>query len=522
MPHSKRIRQPLFLIVICGLIATIGNGLEIPAIAQFAPSKGTAGFSSGASNTTTSNTVYSMPSLGNNTSQRLSPPLLSLEEQLQTLDQGTPPQKALRNTIRATPNFLVFEQNNNQAFQGYLGLPNSPTISVAETQSFLSQLAKTRKIEPAIVYVFFSNAPKQTSENSPADSTTLQKQLQLLVITKDGALPIIPVEVSFLEINKTLRQLERTLSGNVRSDNYLAPSAQLYQWIIAPLQAQLQKQNINNLTFVLGEGLRTLPLAALYNPERDRFLVEDYSLGLMPSLSLIDLTIKPRVPIGNTKVLAMGADTFTDQNPLPAVPIELSEITENKRKGDIFLNKDFTVNNLKQGIESKEFSIIHLATHGVFQKGDRQNSYIYFGDQKLNLEQFSQLGLDSPKVDLLVLSACKTAFGDPNAELGFAGLAIKTGVRTALGSLWNVSDEGTLALMSLFYNNLQTDQSKAESLRQAQIAILKGNYQVVDNQLILDNNVALNLTPELVKIFKENDLRNPYYWSAFTLIGNPW
>ncbi|NEO87831.1 MAG: CHAT domain-containing protein [Spirulina sp. SIO3F2] len=50
---------------------------------------------------------------------------------------------------------------------------------------------------------------------------------------------------------------------------------------------------------------------------------------------------------------------------------------------------------------------------------------------------------DRPQVELLVLSACETALGDAQAKLGFAGLAVQTGAKSALASLWQVSDVGT-------------------------------------------------------------------------------
>ncbi|MEQ9553751.1 MAG: CHAT domain-containing protein [Coleofasciculus sp. G3-WIS-01] len=78
-----------------------------------------------------------------------------------------------------------------------------------------------------------------------------------------------------------------------------------------------------------------------------------------------------------------------------------------------------------------------------------------------------QLDWDNPAVELLVLSACRTAIGSKEAELGFTGLAVASGVKTALGSIWQVDDAGTLALMSEFYTHLGETAIKAEALRQA-------------------------------------------------------
>jgi CHAT domain-containing protein len=59
-------------------------------------------------------------------------------------------------------------------------------------------------------------------------------------------------------------------------------------------------------------------------------------------------------------------------------------------------------------------------------------------------------------------------------ELGFAGLSVQAGVKSALASLWFVSDEGTMALMTKFYQELKQAPIKAEALRRTQVAMLKG------------------------------------------------
>ncbi|NES80933.1 MAG: CHAT domain-containing protein [Moorea sp. SIO2B7] len=120
----------------------------------------------------------------------------------------------------------------------------------------------------------------------------------------------------------------------------------------------------------------------------------------------------------------------------------------------------------------------------------------------------------------MVLSACRTALGDEEAELGFAGLAIAAGVKSTLGSLWYVSDEGTLALMTRFYEELKQAPVKAEALRQAQLAMLRGEVRTTNGQ-ILTRNGNINLPPNLANLGGAQ-LSHPYYWSAFTLIGNPW
>ena len=123
-------------------------------------------------------------------------------------------------------------------------------------------------------------------------------------------------------------------------------------------------------------------------------------------------------------------------------------------------------------------------------------------------------------MELLVLSACKSALGSEEVELGFAGLAVQGGVKSALASLWFISDEGTMALMTDFYQELKRSPIKAEALRRAQVAMLKGEVRLEDGKLVTSQE-ALPLPPELAKLGNQN-LSHPKFWAAFTMIGNPW
>ncbi len=220
----------------------------------------------------------------------------------------------------------------------------------------------------------------------------------------------------------------------------------------------------------------------------------------------------------------MGAAKFKEQNALPAVPVELSLLTQKFWKGKSLLNENFTINGLISQRGQTPYGILHLATHAEFKPGKPHQSYIQFWDKKLQLDQVRKLGFNNPPVELLVLSACRTALGDTEAELGFAGLAAQSGVKSAVASLWYVSDEGTLALMTDFYRQLGNNKIKikAEALQQAQLAMIKGQIRIEKGKLYspaLTESVVL--PPELAKL-NNNNLNHPYYWASFTMIGNPW
>ena len=350
----------------------------------------------------------------------------------------------------------------------------------------------------------------QRLEPQPTD------ELELILVTAKGK----PIRHRVRGANRekvfdTVASFRRAVTDIRIPRPYQQPAQQLYQWLIAPLEADLKAQEINSLVFILDSGLRSLPISALH--DGTGFIIEKYSIGLMPSLSLTDTRY---VDIRNTKMLAMGAAEFTDQNPLPAVPTELSTLTGQLWEGKSFLNEEFTLNQLKSARSTQPYGIVHLATHGEFKPGKLSNSYIQLWDTKLQLDQVRELGFHNPPVELLVLSACRTALGDTEAELGFAGLAVLAGVKSAIGSLWYVSDEGTLGFMSNLYQQLQESPIKAEALRQTQLAMLHGKVRL-ENGMLVSKERTIPLPPELQGLGNK-DLTHPYYWSAFTLIGSPW
>lgn len=304
------------------------------------------------------------------------------------------------------------------------------------------------------------------------------------------------------------------IDPNSPPQDYLKPSQQLYAWVMAPIEAELQAQGIDTLIFCLGTRLRSLPLAALHDGKQ--FLVEKYNLAIIPAFNLLDS--RPS-QLKNAQVLAMGASEFRNLPPLPAVPIELATITEQLWQGKALLNQDFTPEKLKAERDAQAFSIVHLATHAEFSPGSIQDSYIQFWNSRVSPDQFRELELRVPDVQLLVLSACRTAL-DPQAELGFAGSAVMSGSKATLASLWAVSDAGTLVLMTEFYRQLRSAPIKAAALRQAQIAML--NQQVnLTNHPVMQARGTTTLPPTLTQQ-RNVALSHPYYWAGFTLVGNPW
>jgi CHAT domain-containing protein len=394
------------------------------------------------------------------------------------------------------------EEMRNQELGEYLGLKtNLPDekVLISTAQQTLKNIEQQTGKRSGIIYI-----------------VSLEDRLELILVPPVG----LPIHYSVPSANRaalfpTVQEFRKEITNPAKraTTSYLPAAQQLYKWAIAPLEKDLQNLEIQTLLLSVDPGLRSLPFAALHDGKG--FLIEKYSFSLIPSFSLTNTDYKA---VRDATVLAMGRSEFVDQQPLPNVPIELQAISA-QWNSPSFLNSAFTIDNLNSEHAKGGFRIVHLATHAEFKPGKASNSYIQLWDSQLQLDRLESLNWRNPQVDLLVLSACRTALGDREAELGFGGLAVKSGVKSALGSLWYVDDGGTLGLMSEFYHQLRGATTKASALQLAQQAIISGKVRLENGQLVTTGgklNLPANLQPA------NQNFSHPYYWSSFTMIGSPW
>jgi len=424
--------------------------------------------------------------------------------------------------------FTSIETRNGAAFGEYLGVEDKATINVRTAQEALREIEQITNTTPSVLYVYFVPDASSTlavmDEQQTEESARPDDQLEVMLVTGQGE-PIRRRKwgVTRAQVETANRQLRQQATSQFSTARqYLTPAQQLYDWIIRPVTDALAQQQINSLGFVMDGSLRTMPVAVLHSGEA--FLVENYSLGVLPSFSLSSIhntASAERVDYGQERVLAMGASEFDNQPDLPAVSAELKMISEGLGVGDAFLNEAFVLERLQRQLEQEDYGIVHLATHAVFEPGDLQQSYIQLWNEQLSLAQLGDLQLSEEEVRLMILSACSTALGDRASEYGFAGLAVSAGSQAALASIWPVSDEGTLGFMSQFYRELREASVPAEALRETQIQMIKGEVGINDGVVYGPEDEVLADLPELAKSGRW-DFSHPFYWSPFTMIGNPW
>jgi CHAT domain-containing protein len=318
----------------------------------------------------------------------------------------------------------------------------------------------------------------------------LQDRLEVILSLPNQPMRHYSTQLRREQLIDTLKQLYSSLSPGYPRDERLRLSQQVYDWLVSPAEADLQRSNTKTLVFIPDGFLRNLPMAALH--DGSQYLIEKYSVALSPGLQLFAQGLQPK----NLSVFAAGlTEARQGFNSLPGVAEELKEVTA-EVPSEVLLNQKFTRDSFKTVIENQPFPIVHLATHGQFSSNPEETFLLTWSD-RISIEDFDllfqkrRLGILEP-IELLVMSACQTAAGDNRATLGLAGFALRSGARSTLASLWSVSDESTASLMREFYHQLTVNKvSKAEALRQAQL-------KVMENPLY----------------------KHPYFWASFVLVGN--
>lgn len=318
------------------------------------------------------------------------------------------------------------------------------------------------------------------------------------LISANGATTRVTVNnISSFELG---RMVETFLAAvkNRGSDKYLVMARELDDLLIRPIEPTLKRAGAKTLIFVPDGALRALPLAALHNGSS--FLVERYSLSLVPGLKL---TTRTPIEKRENEFLLVGvvnadADNLTPRgkpfSPLIHVSEELQTLEARAGK-NVLRIENFTKEQFRTALKETAYSVVVLASHAEFSD-NVDESFVLARDEKLTLPELEALiratKVSGQPIDLLVLSACDTAVGgDFRAAMGLAGMAVRSGARSVLATLWKVSDESTAKAVPWFFDeHFGNELSKADALRQTQLRMMQSEYD------------------------------HPYYWAPFVMIGN--
>ena len=236
-------------------------------------------------------------------------------------------------------------------------------------------------------------------------------------------------------------------------------------------------------------SLHYLPFAAL--SDGNEYLIDRFSIRMLPSASVLSF-LKERAKQEDRGALIFGNPKLDDPKyDLKFAQDEALAIGKIIPKSNVLLRSEASKTNLLN--LGSEYSVIHLAVHGVFDPDRPLNSALLLAADRNNdgLLRAGDLYNLSLSADLVTLSACETALGKVatgDDVVGFTRGFLYAGAHSLISSLWQVDDEATSDLMVNFYTNL-SKMSKDEALQQAQLKVKK-------------------------------QYPHPYYWAAFLLTGS--
>jgi CHAT domain-containing protein len=359
-------------------------------------------------------------------------------------------------------------------------------LQVAELENFFREACLDTKAKA-----------KQIDEVDPTAAViypiVLPDRLAVILSLPGKPLSYYQTSLAQSEIDNTLEQLLQSLNPVYSNKERLRLSQTVYNWLIQPVEQKLSASDVKTLVFVLDGVLRNLPMAALYDGKQ--YLVEKYNLALTPGLQLLEPKAIAKQDLN--AVIAGISESSQGFTALPGVKTEVEQIAS-ELPSKLLLDRNFTNTNLQDQLQETSAPLIHLATHGQFSSKP-EDTYILTWDRQIKVKDFETLLRSREQrptnpIELMVLSACQTASGDNRAALGMAGMAIRSGARSTIATLWSVQDQSTSLLMTEFYQHLTHDQkntTKAQALRKAQLALIKSS-----------------------------EYRHPFYWAPFVLVGN--
>jgi len=363
------------------------------------------------------------------------------------------------------------------------------------------------------------------AESALAEFMVAEEQTYLFVLTRKAEagqtaaeLKVYPLQIQQKELAGLAERFRQQLA--TRDPDFRESAGRLYNLLLAPAQAQLRGKT--NLVIVPDGALWGLPFQALQTAER-RYLLEDSAVSYAPSLAVLREMVKARAPgrgAATPTLLALGNPALGKEtvervrlarrderlDPLPEAEKEVKTLGQvyGQTRSKVYIGAEAREDRVKA--EAGQFSILHLATHGILDDASPMYSHVVLsqagggaGDDGL-LEAWELMGLNL-KADLVVLSACETARGRVGAGEGVIGLTwalFVAGAPTTVVSQWKVDSASTTELMLEFHRRLKARHeqpkaplTKAGALREAALKVLRGGQY-----------------------------RHPFYWAGFVVVGD--
>ncbi|MCX5794298.1 MAG: CHAT domain-containing protein [Elusimicrobia bacterium] len=266
-----------------------------------------------------------------------------------------------------------------------------------------------------------------------------------------------------------------------------ALSQKLYDILLKPILPFVTAPNIG---LAPHDALYYLPFSAL--SDQGKYLIESRALFSLPNAGVLEY-LAERKPQASLRVLAFGnPDLGRREFDLPSAEAEVAAIKGRFPSAVVFTGKAATGEKAKE-LLGGDFDVAHFAAHGNYSEETPLESGLLLAPTAADAGRLSALDIFKLrfKGSAVVLSACKTALGRSATGSEIVGLNrsfLYAGAPSVLATLWSIDDKATAELMGSLYAGLEKKEGLAESLRLAQLEMVRKGLA-------------------------------PYFWAAFLVTG---
>jgi len=306
----------------------------------------------------------------------------------------------------------------------------------------------------------------------------------LVWVVEDGRARQVILRENRGEIEGAIERFRLEIARGADTSVLREASAPLYDALIRPLGLSCNADC--GLVVIPDRRLAQLPFAALFDRLRGEYLIEQRTVAIAPSATLLARGITTKKPADRGALLpalVLGisqSGTYRGRN----LPTLLEAVREATRVAKLYPGSALltgsaaTRENFRR--LSLSTSVIHFAGHAVADLEAPRRSVLLFADASGNTLQPLSLGelFDArpSRPDLVVLSACRTQDGlgdDREGMLGLAGAFVAAGVAEVLASPLDVDDRAAASLMIAFHRHYQHSGSAATAFRDAVLDLMR-------------------------------------------------
>jgi CHAT domain-containing protein len=281
-------------------------------------------------------------------------------------------------------------------------------------------------------------------------------------------------------------RLRRAVDRRAPLDQAQPPVESLFETVLRPVVKWLPD---GAPLVVIPDGpLHLVPFAALRDGSRARYLVEDHSIVVSPSLRVGQRAHRLRAalaPARHPAALVVGAPAVSAERgtPLPILRAAAQEIAELVRlypRARRLEGREATRERFLA--ELAKADVVHFAGHALANPEYPLLSRLLLAPDAKSRATGAVLAreinsLHLPRTRLVVLAACSTAAGQTRRGEGALSLArpfLVAGVPSVVGTLWDIDDEVAGEIFVEFHRGVRESGDVAKALQAAQVMALRG------------------------------------------------